>query len=93
MSNIPLITFQMDIRYSYSHSNLTTNQMDISYLVVECPTDDLPYGYSIFECPNFHLTMSQLDFRYWMEIQYQNIKCPSDNLTVGFSISEYQTSI
>ena len=77
--------------------------MDIRYSNIKRPSDNLPDGYSIFECQtsispaprwvfdirisNVHLKTSQMDIRYL------NIKHPSDKLPDGYSIFEYQTSI
>ena len=45
-----MITFQMDIRYSYSTQLSNHSQMDIRYSLIKRPSEDLTDGYSIFEC-------------------------------------------
>ena len=72
MSNIQLVTFQMDIQYSYATQLCNHSQMDIRYSVVKCspnhlPDDDLIDRYSMFECPTSpsdHLTDGHLILEY-----------------------------
>ena len=52
ISNIHLITFQIDIRYSYSTQLSNHSQMDIRYSLIKRPSNDIPDGYS------------QMDIRY-----------------------------
>ena len=80
MSNIHLITFQMDIRYSSATQLSNHFQMDIPYSFIKRPSNDIPDGYS------------QMDIRY-SNIKHPSENLPDGYLPDGYSIFECQISI
>ena len=75
MSNIHLITFQMDIQYSSATQLSNHSQMDIRYSLTKRPSYDLPHGYSQMDirysnikCPSDDLTDGYSIFEYQTSI-------------------------
>ena len=61
--------------------------MDIRYSNIKRPSDDLPDGYSIFECQTSMDNIERPSDDLRDGVRYSNIKCPSDNLPDGYSMA------